>query len=502
MVTCQGGAGQPLDRDITPHEQDTDILNDYHHDNMDNFENVEQENHTALKALTQDLDDLWHRVETVKDHHTETINNMEYELHRLSLAFCISAPPEPLDHVLQQYKETLCSAQKQTTFANTLIQDIPTFNGSDSTQLEDWLVDIETEANLTDESRTKLAQVKSKGLTCTLITEALTSGKCWEEIKDLLHLKICNSDIHTSVSHFIGIQQKNKESLAAYIHRFKREAKRCNFTNNAATIRIFVKGLKNTHTVATNVYEKGPQTLADAISKVEKLQAVQQQTATLLPSSTVNVMSNEEDQCFQCQELGHITHHCLNVHCFECYEHSHIVADCPERIPPSGTPTCCHRLNSRTRNCTRSTSRHNHRDTHRHSRSRSQSQPQRYRSHSCQDSHSGHSRSHNRHSGCHHRSTSHCCHSTHCLNCNTPHQKSSSHRSSLTHSRDCSRSSACTAYKPSKKTLFKSSSSSGRTAVKPQERKHHRVMTDDPQTDYYSSDDTSSDSKDDKSHLN
>ena len=45
--------------------------------------------------------------------------------------------------------------KKQTTVANTLIQDIPTFNGSDSTQLEDWLVDIETAANLTDESRTK-----------------------------------------------------------------------------------------------------------------------------------------------------------------------------------------------------------------------------------------------------------------------------------------------------------------------------------------------------------
>ena len=56
-------------------------------------------------------------------------------------------------------------------------------------------MDIETVADLTDESRTKLAQAKSKHLTHTLITEALTSGKCWEEIKDLLHLKICNSDI-------------------------------------------------------------------------------------------------------------------------------------------------------------------------------------------------------------------------------------------------------------------------------------------------------------------
>ena len=135
-----------------------------------------------------------------------------------------SALPEPLDEVLQQYTETLCTAQKQTTFPNTLIQDIPTFSGSDSTQLEDWLIDIKTAANLTDESRTKLAQAKSKGLTHTLITEALTLGKCWEEIKDLLHLKICNSDIHTLVSCFMDIQQKDEEFLAAYIHRFKREA--------------------------------------------------------------------------------------------------------------------------------------------------------------------------------------------------------------------------------------------------------------------------------------
>ena len=44
----------------------------------------------------------------------------------------------------------------------------------------------------------------------------------------------------------------------------------------------------------------------DAISEVEKLQAAQELTATLIPSSTVNVMSNEEDHCFQCQEAGHI----------------------------------------------------------------------------------------------------------------------------------------------------------------------------------------------------
>ena len=157
-------------------------------------------------------------------------------------------------------------------------------------------------ADLTDESRTNLAQAKSKGLTCTLIMEAITLDKNWEEIKDSLHLRLCNCDIHTSVSCFMDIQQKDNKSLAAYIHRFKREAKRCKFTNNAATIRIFVKGLRNAHTLATHVYEKGPQTLTDAINAVQKLQAAQQLTATLLPSSTINMMTNEGDQCFQCQE--------------------------------------------------------------------------------------------------------------------------------------------------------------------------------------------------------
>ena len=107
--------------------------------------------------------------------------------------------------VLQQYTETLCTAQKKSIFTNTLLQDITIFNGTDSSQLGDWLIDVETATDLTSESRTKLAQAKSKGLTCILISEAQDSDKSWEEIKDLLHLKICNLDIHTSGSCFMEI---------------------------------------------------------------------------------------------------------------------------------------------------------------------------------------------------------------------------------------------------------------------------------------------------------
>ena len=57
MATCQGGAGQPLDRDPNLPEQGTGIPSD-HLEDMDNFENVKHENHTTLKALTRNLDDL------------------------------------------------------------------------------------------------------------------------------------------------------------------------------------------------------------------------------------------------------------------------------------------------------------------------------------------------------------------------------------------------------------------------------------------------------------
>ena len=150
--------------------------------------------------------------------------------------------------------------------------------------------------------------------------------------------------------------------------------------NSAATIRIFVKGLKKACILATQVYEKGPQTLADAISKLEKLQAAQQLTATLLPLSTVNVMSHEEVRCYQCEELGHIAHHCPNVHCFECDKYGHIVVDCHtgyhsqallpiiiDRILTTGTAPD-QPLDTIT-------------GTHT-GRSRSQSQPHRHRSHS------------------------------------------------------------------------------------------------------------------------
>ena len=77
-----------------------------------------------------------------------------------------------------------------------------------------------------------------------LVTDTINSKKAWDDIKDLLRLKLCNANIHTYTSHFMDIQQ-------------------------------WEKGLRNAHSIAARVYEKDPQALKDTITEVEKLSAAQ-----------------------------------------------------------------------------------------------------------------------------------------------------------------------------------------------------------------------------------
>ena len=163
----------------------------------------------------------------------------------------------------------------------------------------------------------------------------------------------------------MDIQQTDKESLAAYVHRFKWEANRCKFNNDSTTIRIFLKGLKNAHTIVSKVYKEGPQTPADTIKEVEKLQATQQITSPLLPTLSVNTMSSDNDKCFQCQETGHMACYCPHIRCFNCDNYGHVAVDCPDKIlPPLGTPAY-HRGNTTSRH-DRSSSRHHSHNRHYH----------------------------------------------------------------------------------------------------------------------------------------
>ena len=223
MATHYGGIGDTSMNNPESHDMDSDSQDSYQ-EGVNDLEHIEFNPPVKLKHLTCKMDRLRQTVDNKDNDPMDAIKHLEQKLNQLAITHCPST--EPIGEVLNKYTNTLCNTQKKMSLENSLLQDIPILNGNDSSQLEDWLTDIETASELTGESRTKLAQAKSRGLVRTLISEALTLNKTWEDIKDFLHLKICNSDIHTSISHFMEIQQKEMESLAAYIHHFKREASR------------------------------------------------------------------------------------------------------------------------------------------------------------------------------------------------------------------------------------------------------------------------------------
>ena len=99
------------------------------------------------------------------------------------------------------------------------------FDGQDYSKLEDWLTDLETTTDISTENHTHLAEAKSHGLTQTFIYDALQAGKCWDELKDILQLKLYNTIIHTYTSGLMEVQQKDNETLAVYAHHFKTVAK-------------------------------------------------------------------------------------------------------------------------------------------------------------------------------------------------------------------------------------------------------------------------------------
>ena len=60
-----------------------------------------------------------------------------------------------------------------------------------------------------------------------------------EELKGILQLKLCKVNIHTCTWHFMERQQKDNETLAAYVHLFITAARQCAFDNDIVAIHIF-----------------------------------------------------------------------------------------------------------------------------------------------------------------------------------------------------------------------------------------------------------------------
>ena len=147
----------------TPESQDVD---------SDSHENYQEETIVSLQHLTCEMERLRQSVEDRDNDPRDAIQHLEQKLNQLAITF--HPPSEPIEEILNKYMDTLCNAQKKTSLENSLLQDIPTLNGNDFSQLEDWLTDIEGASELMGESRTKLVQAKSRGLVRMLILEALT----------------------------------------------------------------------------------------------------------------------------------------------------------------------------------------------------------------------------------------------------------------------------------------------------------------------------------------
>ena len=119
----------------------------------------------------------------------------------------------------------------------SVLNDIDTFDGKQGHKLDDWLADIENAAAIVEENEVVVAKEKVRGLARDLITEH--ESQPWHHIKEQLHNHLNNASIHTYTSRFMEIQQKDSETLTAYIHRFKKEAKHCDFNSHPAKIKIF-----------------------------------------------------------------------------------------------------------------------------------------------------------------------------------------------------------------------------------------------------------------------
>ena len=72
-----------------------------------------------------------------------------------------------MNRTMQVYTNTLHATLRESNLTTTMLQDIPTFDGQDSSKLEDWFMDIETTTDILTESKTHLAEAKSHGLTGT-----------------------------------------------------------------------------------------------------------------------------------------------------------------------------------------------------------------------------------------------------------------------------------------------------------------------------------------------
>ena len=215
----------------------------------------------------------------------------------------------------------------------SVLNNIDTFDGKQGHKLDDWLADVENAAAIVEEDEVVVAKGKARGLARDLIREH--ENQPWHHIKEQLRNCLNNASIHTYTSRFMEIQQKDSETLTAYIHRFKKEAKHCDFDSHPAKIRIFLKGLINSSITTLSVYEQGPTTIEDAIGIVKKISSAQRIAVSFSQNHQISIMKigpndhhTPNQDCSNCGQLGHPWFTCPCIICDGRNQHGHIYRRC------------------------------------------------------------------------------------------------------------------------------------------------------------------------------
>ena len=133
MATHYGGVG------------DTS-MGDHETQDLDNTSQDEFQDENIVQNLLCKTECLKQAIEDRDNDPREAIQQLEQRLNRLTLTLHPSS--DPIEQVLGKYTETLRTAQKKMSLESSLLQDSPTLNGQDFSQLEDWLMDIETASEL------------------------------------------------------------------------------------------------------------------------------------------------------------------------------------------------------------------------------------------------------------------------------------------------------------------------------------------------------------------
>ena len=134
MATCYGGVTDTSIEDPDNQDEDNTSQDDFQDENI--FQNSRCKTE-CLRQMVEDRD----------NDPREAIQQLEQRLNRLTLILHPSS--DPIEQVLDKYTKTLCTTQKTTSLESSLLQDIPTLNGQDSSQLADWLIDMEVVSDLT-----------------------------------------------------------------------------------------------------------------------------------------------------------------------------------------------------------------------------------------------------------------------------------------------------------------------------------------------------------------